>query len=366
MRVERYDYPAQFGDDLDGTLADIRACLLCGEYGVGGHVDQFEAEFARFLGVEYAAGVNTGTDALILALWALGVGKDAEVILPANTFHSTALAVVHVGARPVLVDADPETYLIDLDLASAAVTSRTRAILPVHLYGKAVDSAAMKRLADACGAIVEDAAQAHGAVDRNGVAAGTGGDAGCFSFHPSKNLAAAGDGGAVVSSRADLIADVKIRRALGQRSQNDHQLIGMNCKLHALQAIVLRRKLRGLAAGNERRGALAERYRAALDGLPVQTQQVHPDETHVYHLFTIRSTERDRLLEHLRADGIDAVIRYPVPIHRQPAFAGFEWTKGEFPVAERLCRELLCLPLRPSMHDDELAFVADSVRRFYA
>jgi dTDP-4-amino-4,6-dideoxygalactose transaminase len=366
MHVERYDYRAQFGDDLPAILSDIESCLVTGHYGADRDVARFEEEFGEYLGGAYVAGVNTGTDALLLAMWAMGVGPGDEVILPANTFHASALAVVRAGAQPVLVDADPDTYLIDLDQAEAAVTSRTRVILPVHLYGKAVDMARVRSIAAGCGALVlEDAAQAHGAVDRNGNVAGVVGDAGCFSFHPSKNLAAAGDAGAVVSRDADLIADVKVRRGLGQHTQNDHRLLGMNSKMSALQAIVLRRKLRHLAEGNKRRAILAERYRKMLAPLPLRTQLVDDDETHVYHLFTVRSAERDRLLKHLRDDGIDAVIRYPVPIHRQAAFTEFDWAQGSFPVSEALSQELLCLPLHPALSDEALDYVEQSVRRFY-
>lgn len=366
MKVERYDYAAQFDGEINEVVAEIQQALLAGEYGTDHHVASFESEFADYLGVPSAVGVNSGTDALILAMSALGVGPGDEVILPANTFHATALAVVRCGARPVLVDADPHTFLLDLDRVKSAVTDRTKVILPVHLYGKAVRAAEVAEIARSCGAyVVEDAAQAHGAADRDGILAGTAGDAGCFSFHPSKNLASAGDGGAVVSARPEVIADVRMRRTLGQRSQNDHHVIGLNSRLHALQAIVLRHKLRGLAAANRRRAELAADYRTRLADLPIGLQRVDGDETHVYHLFAIRSTDRDRLLAHLRADGIDAVVRYPVPIHRQPAFAGSDWTGGGYPVAEALSRQLLCLPLQPAMCTAQVDHVADSVRRYF-
>lgn len=365
MRVSRYDYEAQFGDQLEQVVETIRDALLQGRYGLDSDVRRFEEEFAEWLGVGHARGVNTGTDALLLALLAVGVRPGHEVIAPANTFHATVAAIALAGATPVLVDADPETYLMDVDAAAAALSERTRAIVPVHLYGKALPLDSVLALADGRLAVVEDAAQAHGAADPAGERAGARGHAGCFSFHPSKNLAAAGDGGMIVTGDAELAEDVDRRRSLGQRVQNDHVVVGLNSKLHALQAIVLRAKLGRLDGWNEERRAVARAYRTGLAGLPVAFQRADPSELHVYHLFQLRTARRDELLRHLRAEGVDAVVRYPVPIHLQPAFADRGWRAGQFPVAERLARELLCLPIRPGMEEREVEHVVWSVRRFF-
>jgi dTDP-4-amino-4,6-dideoxygalactose transaminase len=363
--VGRYEYAAQFGDELDDVLATIREVLLEGRYGLDREVERFENEFAAFLGVRHACGVNTGTDALVLALRALGIGPGDEVITQANTFNATVAAICLVGASPVLVDANERTFLIDESALAGVITTRTRAIVPVHLYGKPTPLETIELICGRSGIeLVEDAAQAHGA-RLHERPAGTTGAAGCFSFHPSKNLASAGDGGAVVTDRAGLAAEVARGRVLGQQAQNDHVSIGIHSKLHALQAIVLSAKLPKLDAWNVRRRDLAGLYRQALAHLPVGFQAESPGEEHVYHLFQLRTPERDGLLAHLRAAGVDAVVRYPVPIHLQPAFSAYGWREGEFPVAERLAQELLCLPLHPTMASEEVAYVAECVEGYF-
>ena len=262
MNVKRYDYEAQFGDDIDRIVAAMRELMLAGRYGVADEVADFEREFSTYLGVRYASGINTGTDALVVALAALGVGRGDEVITQANTFNATVAAICLVGATPVLVDAQERTFLIDEGQLEGAVTSRTRAVIPVHLYGKPTPMDGILRLSESRGIyVVEDAAQAHGARIA-GRAVGTFGTVGCFSFHPSKNLAAAGDGGAVVTDDTGLDSELKCRRALGQRRQNDHVAISLHSQLHALQAIVLREKLPKLDEWNRQRREVA-RYRGS-------------------------------------------------------------------------------------------------------
>lgn len=363
--VLRYDYREQFGADPGPLLADLGEMLLAGRYILTREVDAFEGAFARYLGCDHVRGVNTGTDALILALRALGVGAGDEVITAANTFYATVAAIAHVGAVPVLVDAREDTFLIDAAQVEAAVTRRTRVLLPVHLYGKAVPMASIIAIAARHGlAVVEDAAQAHGArVD--GRAVGTFGDLGCFSFHPSKNLSAAGDAGAIATGSAELAAALRPLRELGQRGQNHHVVVGFNSKLDAIQARVLSWKLPRLDEWNAGRRRAAALYQERLADLPVRTQANTVPAEHVYHLFQVRSDRRDDLLEHLGGAGVDAVIRYPTPIHLQPAFAAYGWRKGQFPVAERLAGELLCLPIRPDLRVDEIDYVADTVRTFF-
>ena len=366
MKVPRYDYAAQFAGTLDGLVDDIRALLTRGDYILNDDVKAFEEMFAAFVGTAWARGVGCGTDALHLALRALGIGEGDEVITQANTFHATVAAIALAGATPVLVDANPESFLIDQDQIEAAITGKTRAIVPVHLYGKPTPMERLLEIARTHGLyVIEDAAQAHGATI-DGKQVGSFGTAGCFSFHPSKNLAAAGDGGCVVTGSAQLAGLLEAYRMLGQRAQNEHIVLGMNSKLDAMQALVLRVKLGKLLEWNASRREVAAYYRSALRELPVQFQREDEGELHAYHLFQMRTSRRDDLLAYLREAGIDAVVRYPHPIHRQSPFARYGWREGDFPVAEMLAGELLCLPIRPAMPFAELEYVAQQVRKFYA
>ena len=365
MQVGRYNYASQFGDNIEDLLADIRGMLVEGRYVLTDEVRQFEQGFGAYLGAPYVYGVGSGTDALTLALMALGIGTGDHVITHANTFHATAAAIRLVGATPVLVDVREDTFLIDDDQVFAALIPTIKAVIPVHLYGKATPLVELQRMADAYGFhIIEDAAQAHGA-RIHGQAAGTLGTIGCFSFHPSKNLAAAGDGGAIVTATESIANDIRVRRELGQRGQGNHLLIGLNSKLDSLQARILTWKLPRLENWNASRRQIAQCYRDRLHGLPLTFQSTGTDEEHVYHLFQVRTAVRDRLLTFLRAAGIDAVVRYPTPIHLQPAFADCGWLPGQFPIAEALASELLCLPLHPTMSIDEIDYVCDHVRLFF-
>jgi len=363
--VSRYDYSQQF-QNIDDLLTDIRRVLLTGNYVLGPEVNRFEAEFARYCDSAYCKGVNSGTDALLITMLALGIGRDDEVIVPANTFHATVAAIELAGATPVLVDADERTYLMDDRWLSSLLSGRTKAIIPVHLFGKPVP---MENLLELAGRknllVIEDAAQAHGA-SIQGRRVGSFGIAGCFSFHPSKNLAAAGDAGAVVTRDEAFAARLDLYRALGQRCQNEHVLVGMNSKLDTLQAQILLSKLRYLDDWNASRAEIAGWYRSELEDLPVSFQARGTDEVHVYHLLQMRTSHRDALLGFLRVRGIDAVVRYPTPIHLQPAFHKYGWKPGQFPVSESLSKELLCLPLRPAMPEEEVLFVVETIRAFFS
>jgi dTDP-4-amino-4,6-dideoxygalactose transaminase len=361
----RYNYRAQFEPGFDTLLKDLSAMLLDGQYVLSSHVSDFERAFATFNGSAHCVGVNSGTDALLIALRSLGIGAGDEVITQANTFHATVAAIELSGATPVLVDPDEESFLIDVPAVRAAITPRTRAVIPVHLFGKPTPMTELLALAREKGvAVIEDAAQAHGA-RVNGQRVGTFGIAGCFSFHPSKNLAAAGDAGAIITGDPTLAHRIAQVRALGQRDQNDHVVVGYNSKLDSLQARILSHKLQRLEEWNAQRRGCAALYRDALRDLPLSFQREDPNEEHVYHLFQIRSADRDGLLAHLKRSGVDAVVRYPVPIHLQPAFQHHGWSVSQFPVAERLAKELLCLPLRPDLTEGDVAFVGDCVRSFF-
>ncbi len=365
MKVARYNYAAQLDGELDAVLDDIRTMLVEGRYLLCSEVREFERQFAEYVGASHARTVSTGTDAITIGLKALGIGRGDEVVTQANTFHATVAAIRLVDATPVLVDCDERSYLMDTRQLSDVITDRTVAVIPVHLYGKATPMQPLLELAERLSLpILEDAAQAHGA-EWNGRRVGGIGTLGFFSFHPSKNLAAAGDGGAIVCRDARLDEAVRQNRELGQVGQNHHVRVGYHSKLDAIQARILSAKLRHLDAWNGERRRVARSYRAALEGLPIGFQAWDEGEQHVFHLFQVRTDRRDALLADLLEAGVDAVVRYPTPIHLQPAFADLGWRPGQFPVAERLARELLCLPIRPDMRESEVSYVADRVRRFF-
>jgi dTDP-4-amino-4,6-dideoxygalactose transaminase len=346
-------------------MEDLQQMLVDGRYILTREVSAFERAWGSYVGVKHVCGVNTGTDALILALLALGVGPGDEVVTQANTFYATVAAIRLVGATPVLVDVDADTFLMDEGRIAEVITPHTRVLMPVHLYGKLTPMCNILALAEQHGlAVVEDAAQAHGA-KIDGQTAGSIGTIGCFSFHPSKNLAAAGDGGAVVTDDDGLAEALRRRRELGQCGQNHHVVLGLNSKLDALQARILSHKLPYLNGWNDKRRQIAHWYRERLADLPLRFQSLGPNEEHVFHLFQIRTDRRDQLQGYLHAAGIDATVRYPTPIHLQPAFADQGWRPGQFPVAEHLANELLCLPIRPDMGVDEMAYVVDRVHAFF-
>jgi len=364
MKVPRYDYRSQF-ERLDEFMVELSTMIVDGHYVLSGEVAEFERAFAEYLGCSFVVGVNTGTDSLLCSLKILELQPEDEVITQANTFNATVSAICLAGLKPVLVDADEDSFLMNADQAMAGVGPRTRVLLPVHLYGKPTP---MRELLRECAKrgveLIEDAAQAHGA-RIEGRRVGTFGVLGCFSFHPSKNLAAAGDGGAVATNRADLQGRLAALRALGQVGQNNHLHVGYNTKLDSIQAKVLSRKLPALDRWNEQRRSIARSYREQLSDLPLKFQTWDEGEEHVFHLFVIRTEQRDRLLGYLQSKSVDAVVRYPVPIHLQPAFSDCGWREGQFPVAEALARELLCLPIRPNLTTTEVEYVSDCVRSFF-
>jgi dTDP-4-amino-4,6-dideoxygalactose transaminase len=325
---------------------------------LGEEVAAFERAYAAFSGVRHCIGVANGTDALELALRAIGVGPGDEVILPANTFIATAAAVVRAGATPALVDCDPVHLLIDPDRTAARVTSRTKAIIPVHLYGQA---APVEALGDSV-AIVEDAAQVQGA-KRDGRSVGGFGIVAGTSFYPGKNLGAYGDAGAVLTNADDVAQKVRALRNYGSEVKYAHPEIGFNSRLDPLQAVVLTAKLRRLAAWNDARRAAARRYDALLaDVGGVGRPSTLPGNEHVWHLYVVRVPRRDDVLRKLNAAGIGAGIHYPVPIHLQGAFAGLGHQRGDFPVAEAAADEILSLPLYPHITAAQQERVVEALR----
>jgi dTDP-4-amino-4,6-dideoxygalactose transaminase len=347
---------------LEELLAVVRTVAEQGAFIGGSHVEEFEADFAAYCEADEAIGISSGTEALVLALRALGIGRGDEVVVPANSFIATAEAVSAVGATPRLVDVDPITGLITADIVARALTPRVRCVIPVHLYGATVDMDPILELArDAKVAVLEDACQAHGARYR-GRRVGTLGNAGCFSFYPAKNLGAWGDGGAVVTSSPELAERVRLLRSHGEKPRYRHRMVGTTARLDALQAALLRVKLRHLDGWNAQRRRAAAELRRALQGLAVEAPTTPvPGGDHVYHLFVVRSDERDLLRAHLTARGIASAVHYPVPIHRTEAYAHLGLEAGSLPVAEELATRGLSLPLFPGIEDAELQAVATAV-----
>ena len=332
-------------NDLKAAIAKVvdRCDFILGE-----EVDLFERDFAEYCRVPHAVGVANGTDALHLACRALDIGPGDEVIVPAMTFASTAFGVSLAGARPVLVDVRAEDALIDPEKIEAAITPRTRAIIPVHLYGQCADMEAVCAIAARYSlAVIEDAAQAHGAV-HNGERAGSLGDIGCFSFYPAKNLGAYGDGGLVTTTRRDLAERLEVLRNCGSRLKYHHEEIGLNSRLDTLQAAILRVKLEHLDTWNEARRQIARHYDAALKRVP-EIEITHHKTGSVYHLYVVRLDERDMVLRALNAQGIGAGIHYPFALHELKAYSFLGHSKGEFPVAEDWARRCLSLPIYPEL-----------------
>jgi dTDP-4-amino-4,6-dideoxygalactose transaminase len=326
----------------------------------------FEKEFAAFCGASHAVGVANGTDALILALRAYGVGPGDEVLTVANTFIATGEAILLNGATPVFVDVDPVTFTMDPTKVESAITERTKVILPVHLYGHPADMEAILAIAQRHGLpVLEDAAQAHGA-EIDGRRAGTLGHAACFSFYPGKNLGAYGDAGAVVSNDGDFIARVRqIANHGGGTNKYDNVVLGTNSRLDTLQAAILRAKLRHLDAWTAERRQLAEAYTQALAGVPgVILPQERRGARSAWHLYTLRVQDRDGLQDHLKKQNIGTAVHYPRPIHLQPAMAAAGGKPGDLPVSEQLSREVLCVPLYPELPLDTLKRIAGEVRSF--
>ena len=349
------------GEDLAAVRAAIDRVVASGWFVLGPEVEAFEEEFAAVCGARYAVGVGTGTDAITLILRALDIGPGDEVITSPLSAAFSALAIMMTGARPVFADIDPERLTLDPDAASAAVTTRTRAILPVHLYGQPADMtplmhvAARHRLA-----VIEDACQAHCA-SCDGRPIGTIGAAGAFSFYPTKNLGALGDGGAVVTNDAALAERVARLRNGGQTSRYRHVEAGANSRLDEMQAAILRARLGLLPSWTDRRRAIAHTYRKELSAAAVTVPKQF-DKGHVYHLFPLLTAARDPFRAHLSQAGVETLIHYPVPIPKQPALSAVE--PAECPVATRICAEVVSLPMYPSLSDADVARVTDAVLTF--
>ena len=350
---------------LEELLEVVERVARAGAFSMGHELEAFEAEFAAYCGTQHSVGVSSGTDAISLALRALGIGPGDEVIVPANTFIATAEAASWVGATVKPVDVDPGTHLITPDAVAEAIGPRTRAVVPVHLMGSTVDMDAILEVTRPAGLrVIEDTAQAHGAYVR-GRRVGSIGDIGCFSFYPTKNLGAWGDGGAIATNDADLASQVRLLRSHGENPRYHHRIVGTTARLDALQAAILRVKLRGLDTRNDDRRRLGAALRDGLAGTPVELPEpAFAGGDHVYHLFIVRSVQRDALRDHLQGRGVGSAVHYPFPIHRTEAYASLGLGPGSLPVAERLSEEICTLPLFPTMSDAEVERVVDAVASF--
>jgi dTDP-4-amino-4,6-dideoxygalactose transaminase len=331
---------------------------------LGPQVEEFEKAFAAFLGSKYSVGLASGTDALRLAFEALKIGPGDEVIVPANTFVATAIGVLEAGARPVLVDIDPRTHLMDYDQLERVLTPRTKAICPVHLYGRVCDMDRVMEFAKRHNlAVVEDTAQAHGAKWK-GKTAGTFGEIGCFSFYPGKNLGAYGDGGGLATNDEALFRQVRKLRNYGSEIKYQHPEKGMNSRLDSIQAAVLNIKLRHLGDWNVKRWQAAKKYSDLLSQHQsdrLQLPDIRSAEEHVFHLYVIQVHDRDEIAKELASRGISTVVHYPVPFHLQGGYTHLGYKAGDFPVAESTSKSILSLPLFPEISDEQIGYVCDSL-----
>jgi dTDP-4-amino-4,6-dideoxygalactose transaminase len=365
MQIPFVDLKAQYSsikEEIDGA---VHAVLDSARYVSGEWVEKFENEFARYVGAKYAIGVGSGTAALELALKAAHIGPGDEVIVPANSFIATAEAVSNIGAKARFADVDPTTFHLDAASVEQALTPKTRAVIPVHLYGRAMDLTGIENLAARHHLeVIEDAAQAHGA-ERSGTKVGGSGRLTCFSFYPTKNLGAYGDAGAITTNDARHAENLRLLRDHGSRVKHQHLIVGTNSRLDSIQAAVLSVKLRYLEKWNSARRNHASVYAAALKNSAICPPQVPRDGEHIFHLFVIRTPRRDDLKKYLASRGIGTDIHYPLPLHLTDAYKNFAYSqKGRLSVSERLAAEVLSLPMYPELSEAQIEYVARALLQF--
>ncbi len=366
MSVPLVDLKAQYRDIKPEIDAAIQRVLENTSFILGEEVRRFEANYAAFCQVKHAVGLDSGSAALDMALIAAGVQPGDEVIVPSHTFIATAAAVTHRGATPVFVDVEEDTFNMDPGRLEAAITPRTRVILPVDLYGQPASMGPILDIARRHGLlIVEDAAQAHGA-SYKGVATGNFGLCGIFSFYPGKNLGAYGDAGMLVTNDDTVAETARLLRNHGRRDKYEHLMVGYNFRLDALQAAILDVKLKHLSDWNRARRQRAAVYDRLLADLPIRLPTVRPDREHVFHVYVIRVARRDDLARYLKARGIETIVHYPIPLHLQPAYKSLGYKRGDFPITERLVDEILSLPMYPELTETQQEEIAAGVRDFLA
>jgi dTDP-4-amino-4,6-dideoxygalactose transaminase len=359
MRVPFLDLKAHHAPLIEKFDRAIREVIEDSAFAGGPFVERFEEEFAAFCGSSYAIGVGNGTDALWLTLLALGIGEGDEVITVPNTFIATAEAITYCKARPVFVDVDRDTFTMNPAELEKSLTERTKAIIPVHLFGQPADMDPILEFARAYALfVIEDAAQAHGA-EYKGRKAGTMGDVGCFSFYPGKNLGAFGEAGAVVTNDPEFRKQIQMLRDHGQSQKYHHAMMGWNCRMDGIQAAVLSLKLRHLDEANSLRREHALEYNRAFAGIDeVLTPFEAKYARHVYHVYAVRVQERDEIRRHLQERGVGSAVHYPLPVHLQEACRNLGYKEGAFPIAERLAKEFLSLPMFPELTEEQIQYVA--------
>lgn len=364
MQIPSVDLKAQYAQIKPEISEAIQRVLDNTSFILGQEVDDFERAFADYVHAKGAVGVASGTSALALALLACGVGQGDEVITVAHTFTATAEAIFHVGARPVFVDIDPETYNMDPSKVEDAITPRTKAIMPVHLYGQPAEMDALLLIAKQHNLrLIEDAAQAHGA-EYHARRCGSLGDLACFSFYPGKNLGAYGDAGGVTGNDEELLAKVRRLRDHGRTGKYVHEEIGWGERIDALQAAVLNVKLPHLEQWTEARRNHASAYTTRLAELDMITPHTAPGMRHVFHLYVIRTPRRDALASHLKANGVGTGIHYPIPLHRQPAYLKLGYDTTQLPVTEQAAEEILSLPMYPELTNEQIDHVVNVIKEF--
>lgn len=352
---------SQIRGELDSAISQVigRGVFVHGE-----NLSSFERELADYLGAKYCVGVGNGLDALRFSLIAAGVGQGDEVLCVANSAFASALCITSIGAKPVFVDITPETFNMDSELARKKISGKTKAMVPVYLYGNPAGAEEYAELAQEKGiALIEDAAQAHGAAV-GGKKAGTFGLAGCFSFYPTKNLGALGDAGAVVTGDFELAEKIRMLRNYGQKNRYEHDLEGFNSRLDELQAAILRIKLRRLDGWNSQRRKIASEYRKGMRNPKISLPQEQPGAHHIYHIFAARCRQRDALQPHLQRAGIQTLIHYPIPAHLQKAYSRLKLKRGMLPNTEEACKTVLSLPIYPGMPAGHIAAVCDAANSF--
>ena len=364
MKVQFIDFSQQYltvKQEIDQGFKDV---IAKGNFILGEEEKVFEEEFAQYCDAKYAVGVNSGTDALYLALAALDIDKDDEVILPSFTFIATALCVSYTGAKPVFVDIEEATGNLDPQQLKKAITKKTKAIIPVHIYGQPAEMNAINTIAKEKNIfVIEDAAQSHGA-KYHGKKVGSLGDVACFSFYPTKGLGAFGDGGIIVTDSKDIFERSKMLRDYGRLGRYEHKIKGYNSRLDTLQAVVLSAKLRHLDEWNNMRAAHAAYYGQLLKGIKgLETPKTAKDRTHVFQTFAVRiKKDRDRICEELQKRSIGVLIHYPIPLHLQEAYKELKYKKGDFPVSEKLADQVLSLPMYPHMKKEQIEYVCSALK----
>lgn len=363
MNIPFIDFSQQYQSIKKEILEEMQKVFESGAFILGPQQKKFEEDFAKYCEVRYAVGVNSGTDALYLALSAFNVQSGDEVILPTHTFIATALCVSYTGAKPVFVDIEDETYNMDPEALKKAITKKTKVIIPVHIYGQAANMKEILAIAGKHGIkVVEDACQAHGAVYQ-GKKIGSLGDAACFSFYPTKSLGAFGDAGMVVTNDKRVQDEVVMLRDYGRVGRYEHKVKGYNSRMDTVQAVVLSAKLKFLDEWNQMRREKAAGYARFLKGVKgVATPKIKDDRTHVFQTYAVRVKSRDKVMEGLKEKGVSALIHYPIPLHLQEAYRDLQYRRGDFPVAERIADEILSLPMFPHMTEEQIRYVCDSLK----